>query len=108
MEKVLNASKTPSVIFCLHDLIARHTIEYLKQRGVRVPDEIGVVGFDNLDFGELLDPPLTTVNQHLDRMGGDAVRELLRIVENPKTRVRDIRLPIELVERGSVKKKVSP
>lgn len=69
-------------VFATTDLRAIGAIRAIKDHGLRVPEDISVLGFDNLDFSSLIDPPLTTVAQPLYRMGESAVNKLLHLIEN--------------------------
>ncbi len=102
--KSLKGVKAPTAFFCIHDLIARQLLGFLRKQGIRVPDDISVAGFDDLDFSELLNPPLTTIHQNLDRIGQDAVRVLLRTIENPARQPSEILIPVQLIERESIQR----
>jgi DNA-binding LacI/PurR family transcriptional regulator len=64
-------------IFCANDLAARGALSVLRDRGVRVPDDIALAGFDDLDFASQLEPPLTTVRQSIRQHGVEAAGSLL-------------------------------
>ena len=69
--------------------------------GLAVPDDLSVVGFDNVPESALSEPPLTTVDQSIQRMGLEAVRMLLDLVEDPAREPEHVVLPTRLVVRGS-------
>ena len=69
--KQLHGADSPTAIFAMHDLVALKIYSLCTQENIKIPEDISIVGYDNLDFSELLTPPLTTAIQHLDRMGPD-------------------------------------
>ena len=94
--------RAPTVIVCANDLLAIAFMRAVLERGVRVPDEVSVTGFDGVAEGELYWPGLTTVQQPSHMMGGAACRELLRMIDNPDVAgPARIELPTELVIRES-------
>ena len=92
----------PTAWFCAGDLIALSLIKLLGRHNLRVPQDVSVIGFDDLKVGALLSPSLTTM--HIDRklMGREAVRLLLSQYQDKSAPVRLVALPCELVERESV------
>ncbi|GLX77364.1 DNA-binding transcriptional regulator CytR [Thalassotalea insulae] len=91
----------PTAIFCFNDDIAIGAIHEIKKHGLRVPDDISVVGFDNIKVSGYIDPPLTTIDQPAYEMGRTAVEVVLQQIKN-KTLLRDREiLPFRLLERAS-------
>jgi DNA-binding LacI/PurR family transcriptional regulator len=91
----------PTAIFCYNDLSALGLLAEAFQQGVAIPDDLSVVGFDNLPMADISIPPLTTVEQRTVALGRQAVASLLAALEGkPAT---DIILRGELVVRASVK-----
>ncbi len=88
-------------IFCGNDLIAINAIKTLKERNIKVPNDVGVLGYDNIYLAEMIDPPLTTINQPAYKMGYEAVKLLIDILENNE-KGRIIKLKTNLVLRKSV------
>jgi LacI family transcriptional regulator len=95
VEKVL-AAFSPTAIFCTNDLLAIGVIRGLRQRGLRAPDDIAVIGYDDVELAAMTDPPLTTVNQPSYELGATAY-ELLRRGAEPEQRL----FSPHLVERES-------
>jgi LacI family transcriptional regulator len=87
--------------FFLADFYAIEFNSFLGQRGIAVPDEIAVAGFDDIMYAELCSPGLTTVRQHIERKALLAVEYLFRVMDGKKFSKQNIRLPVELVIRGS-------
>lgn len=88
-------------IFCANDATASGALEALQAAGVTVPDDVALVGFDDLDFASRLDPPLTTIRQQVPTQGAEAARALLNLLETPDSGPRRVLLPTELVIRQS-------
>src|SRR5260370_27789606 len=77
---LLNLSEPPTAIFVCADQMALGAYEALYEKGMRVPDDVSIVGFDDLDEARWAIPPLTTVRQPLSEMAGMATRMLLNLV----------------------------
>ena len=88
-------------IFCANDAMAAGALETIRARGLRVPDDVALAGFDDLDFAAELDPPLTTVRQGVREQGAEAAHALHRLVRDPDGGPRRVILPTELVIRQS-------
>lgn len=99
----LASRKDITAIFATADLLALGIISGLQSMGVEVPDDISVVGFDDLDSTSFYNPPLTTVRQDVRYKGAVAVRTLINAIEGKETE-KNISLPLKIVERKSVKK----
>jgi LacI family transcriptional regulator len=91
----------PDAVFVASDTMALGTLRALREAGRRVPDEVAVVGFDDMPHAATADPPLTTIRQPIQRAGALAVEMLIDIIENGVEPARRILLPTELVIRAS-------
>jgi DNA-binding LacI/PurR family transcriptional regulator len=91
----------PQVIVAMNDLHALLMLEAAHYAGLRVPEDIGVVGFDDLDFTSSLHPPLTTVAQPPYEIGVTAAKRLLARIKGEKSPAKFISLPYRLVIRDS-------
>ena len=100
MAQFLTLSKPPTAVYCYNDLSALGAIREIRDRGLRVPDDVSIAGFDDLYISQYLDPPLTTVRQPMRQMGSMAMDTLLQIIANAKSG-HDIAVPGELIVRGS-------
>jgi LacI family transcriptional regulator len=76
VERLLRHGHLPDAIICAADIIALGVVRELRLRGVKVPDEVKVTGFDGILFGELSDPPLTTLRQPIGTIAAEAARLL--------------------------------
>jgi len=94
----------PTAWFCANDSAAAVLINALKNLGKKVPDDISVMGFDDIDICAMTEPQLTTMHISKEVMGITAVKELLDNIKAPNTMQRHIRLPVRLKERDSVRR----
>lgn len=104
MRKYLSrAGRMPTAFFADNDIIAIGAMRALKEFGYDIPGDVSIVGFDNVSFGAMVDPALTTIHVYKQEMGEMAVRELLFAIEN-KSRINlKIQVCTEFVERDSVR-----
>jgi len=91
----------PDAIVCSNDQMAIGVLRTLTARGIRVPDDIALVGFDDIYPATLCDPPLTTVRQPIRGIGERACEQLIARIANPTLRPSVELLPTELVIRSS-------
>jgi LacI family transcriptional regulator len=94
----------PTAIFASNDVMAFGAMEAARAHGLHIPDDISIVGFDDVPQAEQVNPPLTTVRQPLKEMGSHAAQMLLEIIGNPERPAKKIELPTELVVRASTKR----
>ncbi|MFD6752530.1 MULTISPECIES: LacI family DNA-binding transcriptional regulator [Micromonospora] len=90
----------PTAVFAGNDLSAISTINVARNMGLSVPDDLSVIGFDNVPESALVNPPLTTIMQPIQRMGAEALRLLVDLIAGVERDIH-IRLPTELVVRAS-------
>jgi len=91
----------PTAIFAANDVMAIGCMRYLTEQGLNVPKDIAVVGFDNIEAGLHVDPPLTTINVHREEMGSLAVRRMVEMIRDKSAVVTKTVTPVELVVRES-------
>ncbi len=97
----------PCAVFCVSDNIARELYQIVKKAGRRIPDDVSVVGAGNLDFGELLAPPLTSIDQHPFEIGTQAVTLIFkRLQEKVSADAGPLHVSVKgrLVPRDSVRR----
>jgi LacI family transcriptional regulator len=99
--RLLELEHPPSAIFASSDQMAFGAYEAVRQRGLRVPDDVSVVGFDDLPEARWSSPPLTTVRQPLSEMGTLAARTVLRLARGETIESLRIELATQLVLRDS-------
>ncbi|MGH9726510.1 MAG: LacI family DNA-binding transcriptional regulator, partial [Candidatus Acidiferrales bacterium] len=100
--KELIARRVPfTALFAYNDISAIGSINALQEAGMRVPGDVSVVGFDDIQSAAYINPPLTTVRQPLQKMGEIAARTLLDQIEERAEYVRQIAIEPEFVIRES-------
>lgn len=93
----------PTAFFADNDIIAFGAMRALKEKGLRIPEDISVVGFDDMPFCEITSPRLTTIRVFKQEMGSIAVKRLLQRMSGKEQVVQKIEIGTELVMRESVK-----
>jgi LacI family transcriptional regulator len=97
----LDLPDPPTAIFASNDVMAMGVMDAVRNRGLRVPDDISVLGFDDIPQAALVRPALTTVQQPLEKMGRVAAQMLLDRLQNPARTIERIELPTRLIVRES-------
>lgn len=98
---LLSTDPDITAIVCGNDMIALGVFDALADKGLRCPEDISVVGYNDMPFLERLNPSLTSVHTSQHDAGAEAARLLLRRIENPKAAVTTVTLPTTLVVRES-------
>jgi DNA-binding LacI/PurR family transcriptional regulator len=91
----------PSAFFCVNDLVALGVMQAVQARGLSVPDDVSVIGFDGLSLGNLSAPPLTSVKSDRHALGRIGVDMLAALVADPTAPLQRISVGVELVVRRS-------
>ena len=84
MEKAVTAADPPTAIFCTNDSFGARAIKALYRLGLRVPEDISVLGYGNHHDARIIYPELTTVSLPSEEMAKEALDLLLRIIDNPE------------------------
>jgi LacI family transcriptional regulator len=100
-ELLLDLTAPPTAIFAFNDNIAIGAIQAARARGLRVPEDLSVVGFDDVENATIVTPALTTVRQPLAEMGRTAVSLLVRLLERQRFETLHLELATRLVVRDS-------
>jgi LacI family transcriptional regulator len=99
--ELLDLAVPPTAVFAGSDETASGVLEAARARGLRIPEDLSVVGFDDTQVARLTSPPLTTVRQPLREMGGVALKTALRLVAGEELESHHVELATELVVRSS-------
>ncbi|HEU4692832.1 MAG TPA: LacI family DNA-binding transcriptional regulator [Vicinamibacterales bacterium] len=99
-ERLLERKHPPTAIFCFNDEMAMGVLETARRRKLRVPDDLSIVGFDDIRFARYLDPPLTTIAQPMRQIGEGTVKLLLQILQGEGA-PESVTLPHVVVVRSS-------
>ena len=103
MEKMFRLEKLPTAIFTCNDLMAIRAMAAIQDKGMKIPEDISIAGFDDIDMSEQIHPPLTTVRVQKDEMGRIGVKRLIQRIKNSSRRAEKVVVPTELVVRKSCK-----
>jgi len=98
-----NSDELPTAIFAANDLMAIGALKAFAQLKVRVPEDISIIGFDNIPFSDCTYPPLTTIAQPTYPMGQKAVETLLKMIDKKKIK-KSVEFKTDLIERESVRR----
>lgn len=98
---LLELASPPTAIFASNDVMAMGAMDAVRSRGLRVPEDVSILGFDDIPQAASVRPSLTTVRQPLEEMGRLATQMLLDRIKNPEKEISRIELPTELVLRDS-------
>jgi DNA-binding LacI/PurR family transcriptional regulator len=101
VHRLLREPRRPTAVVCTSDMIAMVVIKAALEVGLRVPQNLAVTGFDDIDQASLINPSLTTLRQPLHAMSEDIVELLLHRLEKTRMRTREKRYEAELVIRES-------
>jgi DNA-binding LacI/PurR family transcriptional regulator len=104
VDHMLSIPDRPTAIFCINDHLATGVMRLALAKGLRIPDDIAMVGFDNSQFAPLTPVPLTSVEQCGFEIGTKAAELLVRKISNPLEKDQKILLPTHLVVRASTVK----
>lgn len=103
--KLINKNKVDG-IFCYNDLMAFGVIKALKENGYKIPEDISVIGYDDINFSSLIDPALTTIHVHKQEMGIEAFNILKNKLNNKYKELVEKVLDVKLIIRNSTKKEI--
>ena len=100
MSKLLQSGDPPTAVCCYNDMTALGAMQAIRARGLKVPKDVSVTGFDDLFFAAYLTPPLTTVRQPMRRMGQIAMENLFKLMSGEES-MAQIKVQAELIVRES-------
>jgi LacI family transcriptional regulator len=101
-EALMTLNPRPTAIFALNDLMAAGCYQAIRRRGLDIPQDVSVAGFDNREISAHLYPPLTTVSLPTREIGYESAKMLLDLLEEPKNSHESLVLPCSLCMRDSV------
>ncbi|MCX7773424.1 MAG: LacI family transcriptional regulator [Clostridia bacterium] len=105
VKKLIKAKKLPTAIIACNDQMAISAMEVFKQHGIRVPDDVSIIGYDDSPAATVIRPSLTTVRIPFFHMAQTAIESLSDILESKETGLQTLQLDVELVIRESCKKR---
>jgi LacI family repressor for deo operon, udp, cdd, tsx, nupC, and nupG len=101
IESLLSRGQAFTAVFCANDEMAIGAMRALSARNLRVPDDVSVVGFDDIRFARYTTPALSTVAQPKNALGREAMSMLIELLNDPEVPPRKRILSAELIVRGS-------
>jgi LacI family transcriptional regulator len=102
MEKLLKLPEPPTAVFVANDVMAIGAMEAVKQNNLKIPDDIAVVGFDNIPAASWIYPPLTTIAQYPEKMGEQLSKALFQRIHGEYSGPsRRFEIPLDFIERQS-------
>lgn len=99
--QLLELDDPPTAIFGFNDAIAIGALKAAGERGLQVPEDVSIVGFDDLPYATIVTPPLTTIRQPLAEIGRAGVRLVLQLLDSERAETPQIEMPTRLVVRES-------
>jgi LacI family transcriptional regulator len=103
-EKLVSKKTDITALFCSADILAIGAMKGLYNKGIKIPEDISIIGFDDLVLSQYVSPSLSTVHQNITGKGEEAVRLLFNSINGTQPGKQETILPISLIERDSVKK----
>ena len=101
MKEMLEKHERMDGAFCVNDLVALGVIRALKEKGVRIPQDVAIVGFDDTNLCNYVSPPLTSIRQSAEEMGKVAARILMELIKGSSTIRRYVFSPTLVVRQSS-------
>ena len=99
---LLELPEPPTAIFAANDINAIYGYKAVTDRGMSVPEDISIIGFDDIELGKMISPPLSTIRVYKEQMGSIAVRILFKVLNHEITEPVTTLVPTRLIERESV------
>lgn len=103
MKQLLQQKQRPTAVFACNDILAIGAIQAVREGGLKVPDDISIVGYDNTILATIIDPPLTTVAQPMQEIGERSVALLVQQIQSKETVRQRVLLMPDLVVRQSTR-----
>ncbi|GEM02754.1 LacI family transcriptional regulator [Halolactibacillus halophilus] len=101
MQQLLVLNDRPTAVFASSDTMAFGAMKAIQEAGLRVPEDISIIGYDNVEWSDYVTPRLTTVKQDVDKIGADAARILMGSINGEKTAYTKEVVPVSLIKRDS-------
>ncbi|MBY6038205.1 LacI family transcriptional regulator [Fictibacillus nanhaiensis] len=101
MEKLLSLKDVPTAVFVAGDHMAIGAMEAIKEKGLRVPEDISIIGYDDIEMAAYVTPKLTTIKQDTEMIGFEAAQLLMKQILQKKKMVISKKIPVELMIRKS-------
>lgn len=106
MKKILDLPIVPTAVFCSNDAMAVGAYKAINEKGLRIPQDISVIGFDDSNFAPYLSPALTTIKRPIEQMSIEGAKSLLKIIEGEDLKTEKVFVKTEMIIRDSVSNRV--
>ena len=104
MKEILKLEDRPTAVFCGNDSIAMGAYKAIRENKLKIPEDISIIGFNNLKLSQYSIPPLTTIKIDTKLIAQETVNSLIELLEGKRDYHKKVFLPIELIERQSCQK----
>ena len=101
-KKLFNKNKKITAIFACNDAMAIGVMQYLKEKKIKIPEDISIIGFDDVEADLSLDPPLSTISVKKTDMGIEAIHLMAEVLNNKVKSIKKVLVPVELISRKSI------
>lgn len=101
MQQLLVLKDRPTAVFASSDTMALGAIQAIQESGLRVPEDISVIGYDNIEWSNYITPKLTTIEQDVDMIGANAAKILMDSINGNQTSYTKEIVPVKLIKRES-------
>jgi LacI family transcriptional regulator len=105
VRRLLQLKKAPTAIFSANDINAILGYNAARDMNYRIPEDLSLIGFDDIDLAKMVSPPLSTIRVYKEELGSIAIRMLLKIVKGEDRYIQKTVVPVKLIERSSVYKR---
>ena len=102
VEKIYENIKLPKALFAFNDIIALGAIKAMNEKGIKIPEDVSIVGFDDIPFSDMINPPMTTVRVDVERLGKVSINRLIEKIEEEDGGKLKVQISTDIVERKSV------
>jgi len=103
IEKVINSNADCDGVFCDSDIMALHVVQSMQKLGRRIPEDVQIIGFDNIELSRVISPKLSTIGQSSEKIGRYAVETLLKLIEGKSIEETHKQIDVILIERETTK-----
>ena len=101
IEDILSHGKARTAIICSSDIYAIDVLAFIREKCYKIPEEIGIMGFDNIEFLKYITPSLATVSYPIEKIGKEAVRSLIPLINNEQS-PQEVLLETEIIPGASI------
>ena len=101
IEDILSHGQSRTAIVCSSDIYAMDVLTFIREKGYKIPDEIGIMGFDNIEFLKYITPSLATVSYPIEQIGQEAVRSLIQLIQGEQP-PQEILLDTKIIPGASI------